>query len=111
VGRNRARSAGWEQWGTRSIGSSCPQSSGAQDIDRGGRNRSLEAGIEGIEIERFSLKTARFLSKPIDFLFSFYEFYIILHFDEFCRTRCFKNFNHVLTKNLEIDSRFLEFFI
>jgi hypothetical protein len=41
----------------------------------------------------------------------FYDFYNILHFDEFCRTCCFEFLNSVLTQNLEIDSSFLELFI
>jgi hypothetical protein len=44
--------------------------------------------------------------KPVLF---FHNFYTILHFDEFCRTQCFKFLNLVLAKNLEIESSFLDF--
>jgi hypothetical protein len=41
----------------------------------------------------------------------FSNFYTILHFYEFCRTRCLEFLNSILTKYLEIDSSFLEFYI
>jgi hypothetical protein len=48
-------------------------------------------------------------TKPSGFLL-FYDFYTILHFDEFCRVRDFKFFNSIFTKNLEMNSSFFEFF-
>jgi hypothetical protein len=39
-------------------------------------------------------------------IYFFTVFYTILHFDKFCRTRCFEYLNSVLTTNLEIDSSF-----
>jgi hypothetical protein len=47
-------------------------------------------------------------SRALDF---FYDFYTILHFDEFCRTCYFKFLKSVVTKNLEIDFSFLVVFI
>jgi hypothetical protein len=51
------------------------------------------------------------LIKLCGFLLFFHDFYTILHFDEFCSTRCFDFLNSVSTKNLKMDSSFLEFFI
>jgi hypothetical protein len=39
----------------------------------------------------------------------FFQFYTIFHFTEFCTMRYFEFLNSVLTKNLEMDSSFLEF--
>jgi hypothetical protein len=36
----------------------------------------------------------------------FYDFYIVLHFDEFCMTHCFEFLNYVLIKNLVMGSNF-----
>jgi hypothetical protein len=55
------------------------------------------------------MKPSGFSIKPSDFLF--HNFYTILHFDEFCRTRCFEFLNSVLTKNLEMDYSFFRLFI
>jgi hypothetical protein len=50
-------------------------------------------------------ETERVFDKTQWFSF-FHDFYTILHFDEFCRTRYFDFLNSVLTKNLEMDSNF-----
>jgi hypothetical protein len=47
--------------------------------------------------------------EPVGFYFS--DFSNIVHLTEFCRTRYFEFLNSVLTKTIEIDSSFLEFFI
>jgi hypothetical protein len=43
--------------------------------------------------------------------FFFHDFYNIMNFNEFCRTRSFEFLNSIFTENLEMDSSFLEFFI
>jgi hypothetical protein len=40
----------------------------------------------------------------------FYDFYNIIHFDEFYRSRCFNFSNSVLTKKLEMDFSFFRIF-
>jgi hypothetical protein len=40
----------------------------------------------------------------------FHNFYIILHFNEFCRMRYFKFLNFILIKNLEIHFSFFRIF-
>jgi hypothetical protein len=52
-------------------------------------------------------ETAQFTGKIITIFF--HDFYNILNFDEFCRTRSFEFLDSGLTKHLEINFGFLEF--
>jgi hypothetical protein len=65
------------------------------------KGTSAKAALErGTKIKRFLRKSS-----------VFFQFYTIFHFTEFCTMRYFEFLNSVLTKNLEMDSSFLEFFI
>jgi hypothetical protein len=54
----------------------------------------VERGADFEKDDQLLIKSSAFL---------FHDFYTILHFNEFCRTRYFKFFNLILTNNLEID--------
>jgi hypothetical protein len=70
---------------------------------------SLHHIEEGTETEGFSLKSPSFHETIMTFFF--HDFYNIMNFNEFCRTRSFEFLNSIFTENLEMDSSFLEFFI